>query len=329
MQTGHGQSIRNRIPYLLAAMGAAVVGLVATTSAWGATPPNPTYPVPYDFLGEAIVSASGGPNTPPPGSNIWSCKPSVAHPYPVILVHGLFANQADNWQTLAPLLADNGYCVFSLTYGNTLPSSPPFDYIGGLAPMQQSALVLGAFVDKVLAATGAPKVDLVGHSEGATMPYWYLKFDGGAAKVAKMVGMSPVVHGTDITGPALVDQLVNELGLSPVEAAAISGECGSCLEFQPTSPFIQWLDANGITQPSVTYTQIVTHYDELVVPYTSGIIDAPNSTNIVLQNQCPTDFSDHLEIASDPVAMQDVLNALDPAEAKPAPCLLVLPLIGP
>lgn len=328
MQTGE-RFIRTGARYVLASVGAVVVGLFATASAWAASPPNPTYPVPYDFLGEAVKTAAGGPNTPPPGSNIWSCQPSATHPNPVVLVHGLLANQTDNWQTLAPLLADNGYCVFSLTYGNTLPSRPPFDFFGGLAPMQQSALVLAKFVDRVLAATGASKVDLVGHSEGATMPYWYLKFDGGAAKVAKMIGMSPVVHGTDITGPALVDQLAIELGVAPIEATLISGECASCLEFQPTSSFIQWLDANGIAQPGVIYTQIVTQYDELVVPYTSGIIDAPNSTNFVLQDQCPTDFSDHLEIASDPVAMQDVLNALDPAETKPVPCLLVLPFIGP
>jgi triacylglycerol lipase len=323
------QLITRRASWVLTALGTAVIGLTAATSAWGATAPNPTYPVPYNFLGEAIVTASSGPDTPPPGSDIWSCRPSQAHPNPVVLVHGLLANQTDNWQTLSPLLADNGYCVFSLTYGNTSSSAPPFDYFGGLAPMQQSAEVLSAFVNKVLAATGAAKVDIVGHSEGATMPYWYLKFDGGAAKVARMIGMSPVVHGTDLVGPPLVDDLVNELGLSPVEAAVISSECGSCLEFQPTSSFIQWLDANGITAPGVTYTQIVTRYDELVLPYTSGIIVAPNSTNFVLQKQCATDFSDHLEIASDPVAMQDVLNALDPPHSAPVPCLAVLPLIGP
>ena len=40
---------------------------------------------------------------------------------------------------------------------------------------------------------------------------------------------------------------------------------------------------------------------------------AANVTNITLQNQCPLDQSDHLEIAYDPVALADVLNALDPA----------------
>jgi triacylglycerol lipase len=93
--------------------------------------------------------------------------------------------------------------------------------------------------------------------------------------------------------------------------------------------FIQRLDANGVAVPGVVYTQIMTRYDELVLPYTSGIVVAPNSTNIVVQDQCPLDFSDHLELGSDPVAARDVLNALDPAHAQPVPCLPVLPLVGP
>jgi triacylglycerol lipase len=247
----------------------------------------------------------------------------------VILVHGLLANENDNWQTFAPLLADNGYCVFALTYGNDLSTEPPLDFMGGLAPMQQSAHVLGTFVNKVLAATGAAKVDLVGHSEGATMPYWYLKFDGGAAKVAHMVGLAPAVHGTALTGPAIVDELLSAIGASPAEAALVSPVCASCLDFQPTSDFMQRLDANGVAVPGVIYTQVMTRYDELILPYTSGIVIASNSTNIIVQDQCPLDFSDHLELGSDPVAARDVLNALDPAHARPVPCLPVLPLVGP
>ena len=41
------------------------------------------------------------------------------------------------------------------------------------------------------------------------------------------------------------------------------------------------------------------------------------------------DLSDHVEIASDPVAAADVLNALDPAHPVPVPCELVLPGVGP
>ena len=119
---------------------------------------------------------------------------------PVVLVHGLFANMTDNWQTMSPLLANNGYCVFALTYGVTPGASSPLDQIGGLAPMEQSAAELSAFVDRVLAATGAHKVDIVGHSEGATMPDYYIEYLGGAAKVARYVGVSGVKHGTTLHG---------------------------------------------------------------------------------------------------------------------------------
>ncbi len=72
----------------------------------------------------------------------------------------------------------------------------------------------------------------------------------------------------------------------------------------------------------------MTTHDELVVPYTSGAIAGINSTNIVVEDQCPLDLSDHLALVSDPVAAQDVLNALDPAAAQPPPCTLVAPVIG-
>jgi hypothetical protein len=62
-----------------------------------------------------------------------------------------------------------------------------------------------------------------------------------------------------------------------------------------------------------------------VVPYTSGI--EPGMHNIVVQDQCNLDYTDHLEIVADPVAAADVLNALDPAHPRPVPCQLVLPAI--
>jgi triacylglycerol lipase len=93
------------------------------------------YPVPYTFTAN-VVAAALEPGTAPPGSNDWSCRPSRAHPLPVVLVHGLFANMTDNWQTMSPLLANNGYCVFALTYGVTPGASSPFDQFGGLEPME-------------------------------------------------------------------------------------------------------------------------------------------------------------------------------------------------
>src|ERR1051325_3833310 len=74
----------------------------------------------------AAVAASGR------GWNDFSCKPSAAHPRPVVLVHGTFGNSVDNWLGLAPYLVDRGYCVFSLDYGQ-LPHVPLFHGLGPIA----------------------------------------------------------------------------------------------------------------------------------------------------------------------------------------------------
>src|SRR5436305_8938190 len=125
----------------------------------------------------------------PPGANNWACKPKAPHPRPVILVHGTFADMADSWQALSPLLTNNGYCVYAFNYGSSNGSGEVGVYATG--PIPQSATELGSFVDRVLAATHKTKVDLVGHSQGGMMPRYYLRFDGGAAKVHTLVGLAP------------------------------------------------------------------------------------------------------------------------------------------
>ncbi|MGP0030661.1 MAG: lipase family alpha/beta hydrolase [Acidimicrobiales bacterium] len=316
--------------------GAGVAGAAPAGASGSSTPPagsadntataQSPYPVTY-----SVVAAGAGfltdPTASPPGANIWTCKPSAAHPDPVVLVHGLVATMADNWPTFAPLLADNGYCVYALTYG----LDPGEQYLGGLQPMQDSSHQLAAFVDRVLAATGASKVDLVGHSEGTVMPQYYLKFLGGAAKVNRYVAIAPLYKGTTLDSSELLIDAFEAFSPStaaPLEAA-VATECGSCQEFLSGSAFLQHLYADGVyAVPGVTYTTIMTEYDELVTPYTSGYLDAPNATNFVVQHQCPLDFSEHATLAFDPVVAQDVLNALDPSEQHPVPCTLVLPGVG-
>jgi pimeloyl-ACP methyl ester carboxylesterase len=289
---------------------------------------NATAPFPVLFS-----AASVGPNpifdptASPAGANNWSCKPSAQHPDPVVLVHGAGATMAENWSTMAPLLADNGYCVFALTYG----LDPGESYVGGLEPMEVSSQELASFVDKVLATTGAAKVDLVGHSEGTVMPQYYLKRLGGAAQVNRYVALAPLYQGTTLYGvSAGIHAFETYLPAvaAPIESA-VGSVCGSCQEFLSGSPFLTSLYSDGVyAVPGVTYTTIMTRYDEAVVPYTSGELDAPNATNIVVQDQCPFDFSEHATLAWDPVVGQDILNALDPSEAQPVPCTLVLPGIG-
>jgi triacylglycerol lipase len=295
------------------ALATVLIALVAAGSpATAATQP---LPVPYNFLPAAILG--GTPDANAPGTNDWTCKPSAAHPRPVVLVHGTFGNQSTNWQTYGPLLKNNGYCVFALTYG-ALPVTYPVNALGGFGSMRTSAEQLRAFVDRVRTTTGAGQVDLLGHSQGTLMPAYYLKFLGGASKVRNYISLAPLWHGTEFV-PAAV---ATTLGIDPSTIPV----CVACGEFNPGSTFMKEIRAGGVAVPGVNYVNIVTKYDELVRPYTSGI--EPGMTNIVVQDQCELDLSEHFEIAADRNASLYVLNALDPAHPRPLTCTLSLPFVG-
>lgn len=291
--------------------GLAIAGTAGTTEA------APTYSVSYSSF-SAILASLAHPGAPPPGANDWDCDPSPAHPYPVVLVHGTLANMTVNWNALSPLLKNNGYCVFALNFGGLTAGQ-----IAGTGAIEGSAAELSAFVDQVLAATGAPEVDIVGHSQGGMMPRYYLRFLGGADKVHTLVGLAPSNHGTTLLGIAKIADLLPWLA-----DIAVGSWCQACLEQVNTSAFIQQLNAGGDTVPGVNYTVIQTRYDEVVTPYQSAYLSGPNVTNIRVQDSCWLDFSEHLSIAFDHVALTHVLNALDPAHPQRPRCSYVAPVLG-
>jgi triacylglycerol esterase/lipase EstA (alpha/beta hydrolase family) len=277
-------------------------------------------PVNYNFLA-GVAAALANPSASPPGANNWSCRPSAAHPYPVVLVNGTGEDMADGFSALSPLLADNGYCVFASNFGGA-----PGNLLQGTGDITQSAAELASFVTQVLAATGASKVDLVGHSQGGMMPRYYLKFLGGAPKVETLVGLAPSNHGTTLDGLAILEtELATVL---PGISSALGSACEACAQQIAGSSFLTTLNAGGDTVAGPTYTVIETRNDEIVTPYTSAFLSGPAVTNIVLQNVCPLDQTDHIGIADDTVALHLVLNALDPAHPQAVPCVPVLPILG-
>jgi triacylglycerol esterase/lipase EstA (alpha/beta hydrolase family) len=298
---------------LLALVACALLGTAVAATTAAAAP----LPVLYNGLvGYAHASATASP----PGANDWSCKPTAAHPRPVILVHGTFLDMSDDWQALSPLLRDSSYCVFALNYGS---------YAGGgllgvdaTGDIPASAEQLSAFVDRVLASTGSAQVDLVGHSQGGMMPRYYLRFLGGAAKVHTLVGLAPSNHGTTLNG---LFTLASDI---PGADAFLGVLCPACEQQSASSAFLQKLNAGPETVPGVSYTAIESANDEVVTPYTSAFLTGPSVNNILLQSQCPLDQGEHLSMPYDHIADADVLNALDPAHPVTPACTPVLPVVG-
>lgn len=316
---------RTRIAAVMIALCAAVlaVGVVAPASAAPAKPQK-KLPENYSFF-SGIDYELRHPGQSLPGSNDFHCTPSPEHPRPVVLVHGTGGARATNWGPYPAMLANRGSCVFALTYG-TLPGLPwPFTAVGGMGKQDQSARELGRFVDKVLDATGAETVDLIGHSQGTYMPAYYVKYLSGADKVTKYVSLAPLWRGSGSAMP-----MAKEFGavLGGLDFPVCSG-CGDMLAGSPFNTKI-WAGGSPYVK-GVDYTNIMTRYDEAVVPYTAGYVKpraGESVKNIVVQDGCAQDYSEHVAIAASRRAAYFALNALDPEHPVTVPCDFVAPIAG-
>ncbi len=293
---------------VLAAFAAAAIAAAAPASA------SAKYSVPYGntALADAIWNETWEPETVV-GAND-NCKPSSAHPYPVVLVHATLADEGSNWVTLAPLLANEGYCVYAFNYGATLASLEVWPFIGpridGIGHIEKSAEELSSFVGKVLSKTKATKVDLVGHSQGGMMPNYYIKYLGGASKVNELIGLAPSNHGTTLDG---ITTLVE---VFPFASEIINGLLEllgepALPEQEENSAFIKKLFGSGEPLAAgVRYVVIESEHDEVVTPYTHAFLSGANVTNVLIQGQCPADPVGHIGMFDDSPSLQNVVNQL-------------------
>ncbi|AQA24343.1 alpha/beta hydrolase fold family protein [Rhodococcus sp. MTM3W5.2] len=293
--------------------------LIALLVSFGTAVPSAD-PLPEKFESSAGFSNEetnpGGSLT---GSNDFGCKPTADHPRPVVLVHGTAGGQQITWGTYVPMLKNAGFCVFALTYG-AVAGPWPISAIGAMKPIENSAQQLGEFIDRILSATGASTVDIVGHSQGTLVPAYYAKVLGGQSKITNYVSLAPLWLGTKVGGGDGLPGLFERWGL-PDSAFPI---CQACGQFVAGSKVVNRVNADGTPYlKGIRYTNIGTRYDEQVVPYTQGMIPGPPGyqvTNIVVQDGCEQDSSDHIELTGTKRAAYMVLNALDPANPREVPC---------
>ncbi|WP_313025093.1 lipase [Mobilicoccus sp.] len=283
----------------------------------------PAGPVGRPYLTWPLASSHSKlhPGSRPMGANDCSCRPSPGT-RPVVLIPGTGEDAFATWSLYAPQLKAAGLCVYTF---NVNPVTNPMDEAKPFSGhIRSSAAFLGTFVDRVLASTGADKVDLVGHSQGGgPLPRAYLKYEGGSAKVARLIGLVPSNHGTTVYG---LQKLLAREGTASNWLLTTNARLHNNYALPEQlvgSPFLTDLNKGGMTQPGVEYTVITTRYDDVVTPYTNAVIDEPGVKNIVMQDLCTLDHTDHFGFTYDPVALQVVINTLRPEKATPLKCVYV------
>ncbi len=253
------------------------------------------------------------PAATPWGTNDFSCRPSARHPRPVILAHGTDATAYTDWGGIGPQLVAAGFCVFAPDYGGK-PDATSY----GTEDLWTSSRQFGAFVDRVLSATGADKVDLVGFSQGANITRYYIDKLDGAPEVDQWIGLASPSYGGQMYGlvpladaaPGLWNAYRQVTSLAAVQQAQ-------------GSPFMRELNAGGDTVPGVRYTTVGSRVDEMIQPYTNIALTGPGARNIVLQDLCPIDLTGHFHMVYDPFVQQLLLTLLDPEHAPLPQCAYV------
>jgi pimeloyl-ACP methyl ester carboxylesterase len=162
------------------------------------------------------------------------------------------------------------------------------------------------------------RIDILGHSQGGMVPRWALRFwPHTRTMVDDLVGFSPSNHGTPDAN------VLCAVGCAPAIWQQRSG-----------AAFIAALNSEQETFAGISYTNIYTHTDEILVPnFGPAALSALHSgggaiTNVAIQQVCPVDLTEHIGIGTyDNTAYAIALDALthpgpaDPARVSRAVCL--------
>ncbi|MFC9897155.1 lipase family alpha/beta hydrolase [Nocardia sp. NPDC127579] len=257
-------------------------------------------------------------DAPVPGADDYTCRPSPAHPKPVVLVGSTFLSAAVNWTAVAPYLANQGYCVFTLDYGRTLYDVAPG--LNGMDPIPLSAPELAATVDRVLAATGARQIDVVSHSQGGVLARFYVNEFDAAAKVDRMVLLSSPYSVTGL--PVDAGELARRVIPKDLYDAILYNGKVPPLWLNILDPWS--LGKALVLQPTIRYSEITGRADEMGM--LGGMLPpegAAHATTQYIDDACPTDYSQHFAQPYSPTAVALIGNALDPVHPVPVPCTVV------
>lgn len=271
----------------------------------------PSLAVPLTATSNLVVRA----NT----HNDYTCRSST-QPNPVVLLHGLGATYYEDLNYLETYLQSLSFCTFSITYGDY----PEFPYVGGLRPIADSSAEIASFIRTVQQNTGAKKINLLGHSEGAFMSLYVPKFESGiSAVVDKIVAIAPPTRGTNFGGLYNLAYIGGNLTRVLVGDILDTVGCAACNDVGTGGAAVARLnDGEPIIQKGNTATIIISRHDELVTPTSTSLVNEAGVHNLYVQDFCPLDLTGHIGEAYDTNVWNLVVSSLVGTPEKTFTCSL-------
>ena len=230
----------------------------------------------------------------------------------VVLVHGTGAEGHENYAWNYELrLAEERipYCV--VTYPDR-----------GQGDMQISAEYVVVAVSEAAGISPSGRVDMIGHSQGATMPRWAIKYwPSVQAVLDDFVMHAGPHHGTSIADDPLAgNDLLGPLGGRPAVYH----------QFRTDSRFNHHLNLGDETPGAIDYTSVYAYTDELVQPSGNGpataaleVDDPTRVVNVNVQDVCPGRLVDHLSSGTTDRFVMDLtiatLRSPGPADLSAVP----------
>ncbi len=200
---------------------------------------------------------------------------------PVVLVPGYGGTVAD-LDPVAEELVRQGRTVV------------PFESTeGGTGDLRVQARRLAELVDRTLEDEGSDSVDVVGYSAGGVIARLYVRDEGGASVVRRVLTLGSPHHGTDVAAIA----------------ADAAGSCPTaCEQMTPGSPLLDRLNSGDETPAGPRWITVRTEADQTVTPTDSAELEG--ALNIDIQRLCPGSTTSHAGLPADPVVLATIGSAL-------------------
>jgi triacylglycerol lipase len=164
---------------------------------------------------------------------------------------------------------------------------------GGTGDLREQARALASLADRAMERSGADSVDVVGYSAGGVVARLYVRDEGGASVVRRVLTLGSPHHGAEV---ALLAQ-------------ETAGGCPTaCEQLAPDSDLLRRLNAGDETPDGPRWVTVRTQEDQTVTPIDSAELEG--ALNLEVQDVCPDATTTHGQLPGDPLVLASLPTVL-------------------